>query len=146
MSSVTLADIAAILNVPLPSSGDARASITGVATLADATPAELSFLGSDRYLAEFATTRAAAVIVQKRVRVPRTPGRPIFVVEDADLAVAKVLTLFHPKPPDLPRGIDPRAAVAPSAQVHDTARIGPNDEIGQRDRFARTCVIHAAVY
>src|SRR5687768_17525633 len=81
MPQFTLADIASFLNLPAPA-GAAQRPITGIATLADATDAELSFLGSDRYVADFAPTRAAAVVVQKRVKLPPDHGKAVFLVDD----------------------------------------------------------------
>src|SRR5215218_2425218 len=110
----TVADISQLLSIPAPT-GAAAVTITGVAVLADATPTELSFLGSDRYLKQFAVTRAAAVIVQRRVKVPPGNRVPTLLVDDADLAVARVLELFAPPIPRPPVGVDPAARVAASA-------------------------------
>jgi len=63
----TVADIAALLNVPV--SGDASRNVTGIATLREASAADLSFLGPMKYLDQFLTTRAAAVIVDCSVKL-----------------------------------------------------------------------------
>ncbi len=54
--------------------------ITGIATLADAGPGDLSFLGSEAYLKQFKTTRAAAVLVQKKLQVPEIAGTIVLSV------------------------------------------------------------------
>jgi UDP-3-O-[3-hydroxymyristoyl] glucosamine N-acyltransferase len=141
---ITLSDIADLLNCPSPA--DSSRTVTGVATLVDATPAELSFLASEKYLSDFAATRAAAVIVQKRVKLPPDHGKPVFVVDDADLAVAQVLERFAPPIPRPPVGCDHTASVAPSASIADGARIGPHVFVGDDCRIGRNVVLHAGVY
>lgn len=152
MPSLTLAEIAALLHVPAPA-GHGDRSVTGMATLTEAGPGDLSFLGSDTYLKQFATTQAGAVIVQKRVKLPRdamgaagatTP--PVFVVDDADLAVARLLERFAPPVPRPPVGRHDSAFVAPSASVGEGSRIGPNVFVGDDSRIGRNVVLHPGVY
>ena len=143
MPALTLSDIAAILNVPPPTGGNRP--VTGVATLPEAGPDQVSFLGSDKYLGEFAATRAAAVIVQKRVKLPSDHGRAVFLVDDADLAVGKLLEHFAPPVPRPPVGRHYSAVVAPSSSIGDNARIGPNVFIGDDCRIGRNCTLHAGV-
>src|SRR2546423_14455644 len=99
MRSLSLREIAAQLKIPAP---DANPAITGVATLTDATPTEISFLATDAFLKEFARTKAAAVLVQNRVKIPANARTPVLLVEHADLAVAQVLKLFAPPVPHPP--------------------------------------------
>ena len=146
MPSLTLAEIAALLHVPTPPGLGDRA-MTGMATLAEAGPGDLSFLGSDAYLKQFAATKAGAVIVQKRVKLPRDGVHtPVFVVDDADLAVAKILKHFAPPVPRPPVGRHPSAFVAPSASVGDGARIGFNVFVGDDCRIGNGVVLHPGVH
>ena len=85
MFTLTLADVASILSLPAPSNPELP--ITGVNTLDAATESEVSFLSSDQYLKQLPTTKAAAVIVQKRVKLPPETAQRTFVVDDADLAL-----------------------------------------------------------
>jgi UDP-3-O-[3-hydroxymyristoyl] glucosamine N-acyltransferase len=141
----TLADIAKLLNVPVPVDGQSIL-ISGVATLPDAKDDELSYLGSDRLLPQFAATRAGAVLVQRRVKLPADPGRPVLWVDDADLAVAKVLELFAPPIPRPGVGVDAAARVDPSAKVGEGARIGPFVFVGERATIGARTVLHSGVY
>jgi len=148
MPSLTLAEIATLLHVPAPAGlGDRR--LSGMAGLTEAGPNDLSFLGSEAYLKQFAATKAGAVIVQKRVKFPRDGVRsdtPVFVVDDADLAVAKILEHFAPPVPRPPVGRHPSAFVAPSASVGDGARIGFNVFVGDDCRIGKNVVLHPGVY
>jgi UDP-3-O-[3-hydroxymyristoyl] glucosamine N-acyltransferase len=143
MKSLTLSQVAQLLDCPAPPG--AQRIITGMAGLDEATEADLSFLGSDAYLADFAHTRAAAVIVHKRVRLPAEHAQSVFVVEDADLAVAKVLELLAPPVPRPPHGIDPAARIAPTAKLGEALAVGPNVVVGQRSIIGTGTVLHPGV-
>jgi UDP-3-O-[3-hydroxymyristoyl] glucosamine N-acyltransferase len=142
VKSTTLADIAALLDAAPPR--EPQRAITGIANLSEAGPDEISFLSSDQYLKQFAATKAAAVIVQKRVRLPENPATAVFVVEDADLAVAKVLEHFAPPVPH-PLGIDPAARVDASAQLAENVAIGAYAIVGARCRLGRNTILHPGV-
>ena len=149
--SVTLGEIAQLLgpDAAVAPLAEPDRRITGIAVLDEAGPNELSFLGSDAYLREFAATKAAAVIVQNRVKLPPagqgSPGATLFHVEDADLAVAKVLRLLAPPVPQPPRGIDRSARVASSAQLAGDVAVAANVVIGERARIGARCVLHPGV-
>lgn len=140
----TLSEIAALLNVPVQ--GDGGTPISGINSLRDAGPSDLSFLTADRYLNQFRDTRAAAVIVQKKVKLPPGVTRPLLLVDDAELALAKVLERFAPPVPHPPPGVDPSAKVHPTATVGQGAAVGANVVIGARSRLGLRCRIHAGVY
>lgn len=144
---ITLADIAEILNTPLPKGAGATV-IRGLATLVDAQEGELSFLGHDKYVKQFAATNASAVIVDKAVKLPAdvTPKPVVLVVDNADLAMSRILELYAPPIPRPPVGRHHDAFVAPSASVGDGARIGPHVFIGDDCRIGRNVVLHAGVY
>src|SRR5437764_3742783 len=143
----TLAEIAGLLNVALPAGADGRRAIVGVNTLAEAGPDELSFLSSEHYRPDLAGTRAAAVLVHRRLRVPAAGlTAPVLVVDDADLAVARVLGLFAPPVPRPPAGVDHAARIAKTAQLGAQVAVGPNVFVGQRARIGARTVLQANVY
>ncbi len=79
------------------------------------------------------------------MRLPETWSRPALVVDDVELALAKVLPLFAaPIPRPLP-GIHVTAHVANSAVVPADAAIGPHVIIGARTRLGSRCVLQANV-
>jgi UDP-3-O-[3-hydroxymyristoyl] glucosamine N-acyltransferase len=140
----TLADIAALLETPAPPG--AAQSVRGVATIEEAGPDELTFVTSDAYAKQLPSSRSAAAIVHRKVHVPTGYAGAIFTVDDADLAVAKVLELFAPPVPRPAPGVDALARVASSAQIDQGAAIGPFVFIGERARIGRGCVVHPGVY
>lgn len=143
----TLADIARLLGVAPPADPqDARRPIRGVASLADATEGDLSFVTSDAFVKQLQSTRAGAVVVQKAVHVPAKAAVPVLAVDDADLAVAKVLEWFAPPVPRPPVGVDPAARVAASAALGEAVSVGPNVFVGERVRIGARSVLHPGVY
>jgi UDP-3-O-[3-hydroxymyristoyl] glucosamine N-acyltransferase len=117
-----------------------------MATLQEAGPEDLSFLGSEAFADQLATTRAAAVVVGRKLRVPPQTDKAMLPVDDADLAVAKVLDLFAPPVPRPPSGVDRAARVAHSAFIGEGAAIGPHVFVGERSRVGARTVLHPGVY
>lgn len=143
MKSITLGQVAALLGCPSPD--EPQRVVTGMATLDEAEPCQVSFLGSDAYLEQFKATRAAAVIVQKRVKLPPAPAVPVLVVDDADLAVARVLEALAPPVPRPPAGVDRAARVGESARLAEGVAVGPHVAVGERVVIGRGSVLHAGV-
>ncbi len=139
----SVSDIAALLNVPVR--GDGSRPVRGVATLDTAGPDEISFISSDAFLKQFKATRAGSVIVQKKVKLPASSNAALLIVDNADLAVAQVLTYFAPPVPHPDQGVDASARVAKSAVLGEGAAIGPFVVIGQRTRLGRNCRLHPGV-
>ncbi len=140
----TLSDIASLLGVSATSGG--HMEITGIGALSDAMESELSLLAAETYLPQLSSTRAAAVIVQRKLTLPDSWQRPVLRVDDVDLAVAKILPLFAPPIPAPPAGVDSAARVSPSASLGSGVAIGPHVVIGQRSRLGNRCVLHANVF
>jgi UDP-3-O-[3-hydroxymyristoyl] glucosamine N-acyltransferase len=141
----TLADIARLLNVALSPESAGPVAITGVAGLKDAGPAEVSFLTSDAFHRAFAATSAAAVIVDRRVKLQGNVKTPVMIVDDAELATARVLQLFASPVPRPPAGIDRAARVASDAILAEGVAIGPNVVVGARTKIGRKSVLHPGV-
>lgn len=140
----TLAEIAKLLDCPVPDGPDVN--ITGMAALESAGPSELSFISSDAFVRRLAASRAAAVIAQRRVRLPADWTRPTLPVDSADAAVAKVLALFAPPIARPAVGVDPMARVDPSASLAPGCAVGPFVYIGPRVRLGARCILYPGVY
>ncbi|KAB2900035.1 MAG: UDP-3-O-(3-hydroxymyristoyl)glucosamine N-acyltransferase [Dokdonella sp.] len=117
----SLADLAARFGLQLRG-GRADQTVTGVATLADASASQVGFLANPRYRAQLATTRAAAVIL--RAADAEACPRPCLIAADPYVAFAKVAALFERQPAAQP-GIHPSAIVAAGARIDAGASIGP---------------------
>jgi UDP-3-O-[3-hydroxymyristoyl] glucosamine N-acyltransferase len=140
---VTLGELAGILGCAAPAEADLP--IAGIGPLDEAGPNELSYVSSDAYLRQLRGTRAAAVIVQTGVKLPRENTRPVLLVEDAELAVAKVLAYFAPPVPAPPPGIHASAVIDPTAELGEGVAVGPHVVIGARCHIGRASVLYPGV-
>jgi UDP-3-O-[3-hydroxymyristoyl] glucosamine N-acyltransferase len=120
------------------------AIVAGIAALDDAGPGDLSILTSDAYLKLFAKTKARAVIVQRKVKLPNS-GKIVFLVDDVDQAIADVLRLFAPPVQHPSPGTDRSAKISDSAKIGPNCAIGPNVVIGQRATLGSGVALHAGV-
>lgn len=135
--------------------------ITGLASLEDAGPGDLSFYSNPKYLRAAEHTAAAAVLVPADF----TGRLPVPVVRHSNpsLAFAFIAEMLNPPQPAPAPGIHPMAVVDPSADVSPLATVGPHvvieggavisDKtvvgpgcfIGENTRIGRECFIHAGV-
>ncbi len=140
----TLAEIAAAVGAPVAPAGDRV--IVGVAALADAGPAEVSMVATDAFARAFTRTRAAAVLADRRVRLPSPPaGTLVLGVDDVDAAVAAVLALFAPPVQRPAAGVHATAVIAPTARLGVGCRVGPHAVVGERTTIGAGCALHAGV-
>lgn len=106
--------------------GPAGRMIDGVAPLAGAGEAQLTFLSNPKYASQLASTRAAAILVSESVagddeRLIRV-GNPYF-------AMASVVAKYFDRRP-MPSGISPLASIAPTVTLGSNVAIGPFTTIG----------------
>ena len=96
--------------------GDHDVPITGIAGIREAKPGDITFVANNRYASLVHSTRASAVIVGPDIDECRLPA---IVADDPYLAFTKVMKLLN--------GDD----VPPPKQIHPTAVIGQNVQIGK---------------
>ena len=142
--TIKLGQLAEFLGATLR--GDPETQITGLATLQEAGPAQLSFLANPQYRKYLASSQAAALLL-KEADVEGFPGNAL-VVPDPYLAYARISHLFDPKP-KATAGVHPTAVIAPDAVVDPSASIGPfvvieaGARIGAQVTLGAHCVIGA---
>ncbi|MBN2445377.1 MAG: UDP-3-O-(3-hydroxymyristoyl)glucosamine N-acyltransferase, partial [Phycisphaerae bacterium] len=117
----TAADLAARLGGTIE--GDGSIEIRTVATLDQATPDSISWVGDRRYVASVNGSKAGVILMG--TDYPPLLGRTIIKVTDPDVALLHVLKWLSPPRCDLKTGVDPSARVHPSATVTG-ASIGAN--------------------
>jgi UDP-3-O-[3-hydroxymyristoyl] glucosamine N-acyltransferase len=120
-----LGDVAAAAGAELRG-GDVSSRVTGLATLQNAGPTEISFFTNRRYKAHLNETRACAVILLES-DADRCPVSVLISV-NPQLSYARVAALFAP-PVTLRSGIHPTAWVSPAAEVALSAWVGPHATI-----------------
>ncbi|WP_028696811.1 UDP-3-O-(3-hydroxymyristoyl)glucosamine N-acyltransferase [Pseudomonas cremoricolorata] len=118
--SMTLGQLAETLGATLQ--GAAAQPITGLATLQEAGPGQLSFLANPQYRKYLETTQAGAVLL-KAADAQGFSGNAL-IVADPYLAYARISHLFDPKPKAV-AGVHPSAVVADDADVDASASVGP---------------------
>jgi UDP-3-O-[3-hydroxymyristoyl] glucosamine N-acyltransferase len=138
---ITVAELAARLGAAFE--GDGARRLRSVATLAEAGPDALAWLGNPDYLPQLASTRAAAVLVPADCTVP--PWLTVIRVDDPDLAMCRVLGLFAPQPPVVPPGVHPSAVIEAGAVVEGAA-IAAHVVVGARARLGPGTQLHPGVY
>lgn len=108
----------------------------------------LSFIRDQRFAERWESSHAAAAVVTRGVEVPGHDGaeRALLLVEDADLALVRVLELFAPPSPEPERGVHRSATVHPSADVDATASVGPQCVIEAGATVGAGVVLLAGVY
>ncbi len=124
--------------------GNGSVEITGVASLADAGPTDVSFVASAKYADALAHTRAGAILSVDNVPELAIPQ---ILVSDPFLSINRLVDLFNP-PDQLrpPPGIDPQAKISGSAEIGAGVSIGPFVCIGAEASIGARTVLHPGVY
>ncbi|MBA6090145.1 UDP-3-O-(3-hydroxymyristoyl)glucosamine N-acyltransferase [Pseudomonas monteilii] len=117
--TMTLGQLAEALGATLK--GPEALQITGLATLQEAGPGQLSFLANPQYRKYLDNCQAGAVLL-KAADAENFAGNAL-IVADPYQAYARISHLFDPKPKAV-AGIHPSALVAEDAQVDASASIG----------------------
>jgi UDP-3-O-[3-hydroxymyristoyl] glucosamine N-acyltransferase len=122
--------------------GSSELEIEGVEQIDQAGPGDLTFIGTAAYAARWASSRAAAAIIQDDIDLGPGAGRAFVRVANADLAMASVLELFAPPPVSPALGVDARAVVDPRAMLGEGVSIGALCYVGPHARIGDGAVLH----
>ncbi len=134
--------------------GDGSVKISAAATLAEATPGDISFVANPRYEKELYNTKASVVIVSQDIQLPAQPAEkppksfPVLIkCKDPYYAFMQIVVLLHGYREHEPVGISPNASVAESAtigknvDIHDFVVISSHAKIGDNTRIYPSCTI-----
>jgi UDP-3-O-[3-hydroxymyristoyl] glucosamine N-acyltransferase len=124
--------------------GNPELKITGAASLAEATPGEISFFVNRKYIGLLRKTRASAVFVPLDFAEPII-GAQIRVLNPMK-AFEQVVLKFTPKPITLVPGIHPSAIIDQSVQLGDHVSIHPHAVIEAGAKIGDDTVIGAGTY
>ena len=123
--AVTIAELATLTGAQT-GEGACVGPITGIAALAEATPADLSFLGNAKYAAAIATSKAGALLVPIAFAGKPASGQAFLRVDNPSYALALLCSVLEarlwPRPA---AGIHASAIIAASAKVDPAAHVGP---------------------
>ncbi len=145
-TSFTIAELAALTGAEAVE-GACAGPITGVAALAEATSADLSFLGNAKYAEAVAASRAGVILVPVAFAGKPAAGQAFLRVANPSYALALFCGVLEarlwPRPP---AGIHATAVVAASAKVDTAAHVGPLCVIGEGAVVAAGAVLEARCY
>ncbi|MEO1236423.1 MAG: UDP-3-O-(3-hydroxymyristoyl)glucosamine N-acyltransferase [Planctomycetota bacterium] len=143
MESTTSQTVAELIGGRLV--GDPDATITGLAEIGQGRPGDLTFIGEAAYAARWADSQATAAIVTEGIDAEPGEGEALIFVDNADLAMARVLDHVAPPPTRPEPGIHPTAAVDPAADVADDVTIGAFCVVGAGAVLGPGVVLHPHV-
>lgn len=113
---MNLGELAHYLGATLSHPEAAQVKVSGVATIEEATAAQVTFLSNSKYISKLEQCQAGAILVPEKFTT--TAPMPLLHVAHPYLAFAKAIELFHPAPP-------------PNQQIHPTAVLGSGVTLGQ---------------
>jgi UDP-3-O-[3-hydroxymyristoyl] glucosamine N-acyltransferase len=150
--TLTLQELAARVGGQLCFGGPTR-SVSGVASIEDAGPEEVTFLGNSKYASALRTSRAGVVLVAQDFQGESLP--PVIRVENPSLAFSGLVDLWAAPPVVYPPEIHPTAVVGegvvlgagvsvqPYAVLEQGVRVGSRTVIGAHCFVGRETVIGA---
>jgi UDP-3-O-[3-hydroxymyristoyl] glucosamine N-acyltransferase len=115
--------------------------ITGVSSLNEAGPEEISFLSNPKYTQMALTTKAGAIIVSSVI----DKDIPQVVVTNPYLGFANALKLLYPQGTHKP-GVSKMAFVADNALIGDGSTVFPNVFVGDNAEIGKNCVIYPGCF
>lgn len=139
--TIKLGQLAEFLGATLRGAEDKE--ITGLSTLQEAGPGQVSFLANPQYRKFLADTQASAVLL-KPADADSYVGDAL-LVPDPYLAYARISHLFDPKP-KAPAGVHPTAVIADDAHVDPAASIGAFAVVESGARIAAGVTVGAQCF
>lgn len=122
--------------------GNADIEISSVATLENATGAEISFLSNPKYTNALQTTKAGAVIIGKDTDAPV----PLLICEDPYYAFSQIVVLLHGYRQHKNVGISPKANIAKTAKIGKACIINDGAIICDDAVIGDNAVIYLGVF
>lgn len=141
----SLSDLAALVAAEFK--GDPKSEVTGVNTLDEASPSDVSFLANPKYQEKIKTSLAGVICVD-----PQTPleeNKNYLISKSPSEIFQKIAELFQgPREKSGFTNIHPTAVIHESATIHPTAQIGPFVVIDQNSIIGKDTTIfaHSTIY
>jgi len=129
MKSFTINQINDILNGVLE--GNTSQPITGPEQLEKAGNNHITFIGNQKYARLWETSKASAAIVDEKLTIEPGENRAFIRVKNADLAMARILEMFDPGPPQFDEEIHPTAVIHATATIGKACKIGAGCYVGK---------------
>ena len=137
----TLAHLAELLDAKLI--GDGQCEITGLATLQNAEPGQLSFLSNPSYVGQLKNSKASAILIEKKYLDSCSGNKLVTAIPYVSFAKATALFNNSPIPP---AGVHESASVDASAVLGKNVSISANAVIAANASLGDDVVIGAGCY
>ncbi len=129
MKSFTIHQINEILKGGL--SGNTDRQINAPEQLERAGNNHITFIGNTKYAKLWGDSKACAAVIDEKLELEPGENRALIRVKNPDLAMAKVLEIFDPGPPQFDENIHPSAVIHSSAQIGKDTKIGAGCYVGK---------------
>ncbi len=136
--TVTVRELAELVRGRLH--GDGEQPITDARSLGEAGPGHITFVESERQARHLAGCRASAAVVPESLDAN---GRTVIRVGDPLTAFVAIVQRLRGAAAPPPPGIDPRAAVHPTAVLGEGATVDAFVSVGEHAVIGRNCRLHA---
>ena len=143
MKSFTIKEINDLLKGELV--GDTHHQITGPEQLDRAESNHITFIGNRKFAKLWETSKACAAIIDEKLEIEPGENRALIRVKNADLAMAQVLEVFDPGPPEFDFDIHPTAVVHESATMGKGCKIGAGCYVGKNVVLGNGVVLYPNV-
>ena len=119
-----LGDLAKLVNGQV--SACPELPISGAASISRAIKTEITFLTSDKYIAQFLDSNAGAAVVTNELQANLDhSNKPLITVENVEEAFSSIVEFFRPQIARETIGISPHATVSSTAQIGEGVSIHP---------------------
>ncbi|MDM1346150.1 UDP-3-O-(3-hydroxymyristoyl)glucosamine N-acyltransferase [Myroides marinus] len=103
---------------------------------------QISFIGNKKYERLWNNSKASVAIVNKDISILPGDDRAFIKVDNVDLALARLLTLFAPKMPEFIVDIHDNASIASSAVIGEGAKIGAGCVVGENVVIGKNVIMY----
>jgi UDP-3-O-[3-hydroxymyristoyl] glucosamine N-acyltransferase len=136
--STTLRQLAELVHAEL--CGDGDLVIHAALPLSETAPGSITFIEDEKHAPQLETCQASAVVAPKGLS---TKGFSALRVADPVAAFAVIVRHLHGRPEPPAHGIDPRAAIHPTARIGADSSVYPFACIGAESTVGARCRIHS---
>ncbi|MBO6739973.1 MAG: UDP-3-O-(3-hydroxymyristoyl)glucosamine N-acyltransferase [Phycisphaerales bacterium] len=128
--------------------GNPDVILSTLAPIESGAPGALTFIRAQGFAKQWAESKCEAALVTRGVEVPDhdPEKRALIYVDDADVAVVRILEMIDPGVAHPDTGTHPTAQVDPDAEVDPTARIGPGCVVMKGARIGASTVLMANAF
>jgi UDP-3-O-[3-hydroxymyristoyl] glucosamine N-acyltransferase len=144
MKTSTAAEIAALVQGRLV--GDGGVTVHSVASLQEASPGHISFLGNALYRDQVLPSKAGIVFLPENFEEPPPAGRAWILCGNPSDAFSTMVEFFAPPPLEYPPMRHPTAYIHETAVIAPSAYIGPNAVVEAKAVIGEHSVVGAGSF